>query len=234
MKKQATSGNIVAEPLGLTAAGTEEEVLECHHGNSNNIEELSLEDQNVVDSGVSLTTNGDSRDVMSSGESIDVKIADLGNACWIDRHFTDDIQTRQYRCLEVIIGAQYGPPADIWSVACMTFELATGDYLFEPHSGHGYSRDEDHIAHVIELLGPIPKHIALGGKYSREFFNKRGDLRHILQLQPWNLYSVLTEKYHWSSGDAEGLASFLTPMLAYSPQSRATAEQCLGHPWLNQ
>lgn len=49
-----------------------------------------------------------------------------------------------------------------------------------------------------------------------------------------NLYSVLTEKYHWSSEDAEGLASFLTPMLAYSPQSRATAEQCLTHLWLNQ
>ena len=56
----------------------------------------------------------------------------------------------------------------------MAFELATGDYLFEPHSGDNYTRDEDHIAHVIELLGPIPKGIALSGKYSREFFNKRG------------------------------------------------------------
>ena len=35
----------------------------------------------------------------------------------------------------------------------MAFELATGDYLFEPHSGENYSRDEDHIAHIIELLG---------------------------------------------------------------------------------
>ena len=26
-----------------------------------------------------------------------VKIADLGNACWDHHHFTDDIQTRQYR-----------------------------------------------------------------------------------------------------------------------------------------
>lgn len=55
------------------------------------------------------------------------------------------------------------------------FELATGDYLFEPHSGgEEYSRDEDHLAHVIELLGPIPRHIALAGKYSREFFNRKG------------------------------------------------------------
>ena len=49
-----------------------------------------------------------------------------------------------------------------------------------------------------------------------------------------NLYSVLVEKYHWPREEAEGLASFLTPMLAYSPQIRATAEKCLGHPWLKQ
>jgi hypothetical protein len=56
----------------------------------------------------------------------------------------------------------------------MAFELATGDYLFEPHSGDDYSRDEDHIAHIMELLGPIPIHIAHAGRYSKEFFNRRG------------------------------------------------------------
>ncbi|KAK7085478.1 SRSF protein kinase 2, partial [Halocaridina rubra] len=102
-----------------------------------------------------------------------VKIADLGNACWVDHHFTEDIQTRQYRCLEVLLGAGYGAPADIWSTACMAFELATGDYLFEPHSGADYTRDEDHLAHIIELLGKIPRHIAQSGKYSKEFFDKK-------------------------------------------------------------
>ncbi|XP_010856290.1 PREDICTED: SRSF protein kinase 3-like, partial [Bison bison bison] len=53
------------------------------------------------------------------------------------------------------------------------FELATGDYLFEPHSGEDYSRDEDHIAHIVELLGDIPPAFALSGRYSREFFNRR-------------------------------------------------------------
>lgn len=105
---------------------------------------------------------------------LQVKIADLGNACWTYQHFTEDIQTRQYRSLEVILGAGYDTSADIWSVACMAFELATGDYLFEPHSGEDYSRDEDHIAHIMELLGPIPLHIAHAGRYSKEFFNRRG------------------------------------------------------------
>ncbi|XP_033744468.1 SRSF protein kinase 3-like isoform X2 [Pecten maximus] len=164
---------------------------------------------------------------------IPVKIADLGNACWIHHHFTEDIQTRQYRCLEVLIGAGYGAPADLWSTACMAFELATGDYLFEPHSGEDYSRDEDHLAHIIELIGPIPRHIALSGKYSREFFNRKGELRHIVKLKPWGLYEVLTEKYEWEPSAAQQFSDFLMPMLIFDPEKRATASESLEHPWLS-
>lgn len=95
-----------------------------------------------------------------NADKLQVKIADLGNACWVvsanihywdgekvlstmkftcalnpnsktstcktpalfflqHKHFTDDIQTRQYRSLEVLTGAGYSTPADIWSTACM-------------------------------------------------------------------------------------------------------------------
>ena len=163
---------------------------------------------------------------------IKVKIADLGNACWIHHHFTEDIQTRQYRCLEVILGAGYSAPADIWSTACMAFELATGDYLFEPHSGHDYTRDEDHLAHIIELLGEIPRHIALAGTYSKDYFNRRGQLRSIISFKPWGLYEVLTDKYKWEPQIAQEFTDFLRPMLEYDPEKRAKASDCLAHPFL--
>ncbi|XP_063976254.1 SRSF protein kinase 3 [Diachasmimorpha longicaudata] len=163
---------------------------------------------------------------------VEVKIADLGNACWVHKKFTEDIQTRQYRSLEVLLGAGYHTSADIWSTACMAFELATGDYLFEPHSGADYSRDEDHLAHIIELLGEIPRRIALSGKYSKAFFTKKGELKHITGLKPWGLYEVLTEKYEWSPSEAREFAEFLTPMLEFDPITRATAAECLKHPWL--
>uniref|UniRef100_A0A673GR39 non-specific serine/threonine protein kinase n=1 Tax=Sinocyclocheilus rhinocerous TaxID=307959 RepID=A0A673GR39_9TELE len=149
------------------------------------------------------------------------------------KHFTEDIQTRQYRALEVLIGAEYGPPADIWSTACMAFELATGDYLFEPHSGEDYTRDEDHIAHIIELLGPIPPHFALSGRYSREYFSRRGELRHISNLKPWGLFEVLLEKYEWPLDQAAQFSDFLLTMLESIPENRATAAECLQHPWIN-
>ncbi|XP_043645782.1 SRSF protein kinase 1 [Drosophila teissieri] len=164
--------------------------------------------------------------------SVYVKIADLGNACWVDRHFTEDIQTRQYRSLEVILGAGYGTSADIWSTACMVFELATGDYLFEPHSGDTYSRDEDHLAHIIELLGPIPRPIVFRGTYAQQSFNRSGELRNISGLKPWGLMDVLLEKYEWSESEAASFASFLKPMLEFDPTKRATAAECLQHPWL--
>ena len=33
-------------------------------------------------------------------------VIDFGNACWVDHHFADEIQTRQYRCPEVILGTR--------------------------------------------------------------------------------------------------------------------------------
>ncbi|XP_030276147.1 SRSF protein kinase 1b isoform X4 [Sparus aurata] len=168
----------------------------------------------------------------ANADKLQVKIADLGNACWVNKHFTDDIQTRQYRSLEVLTGAGYSTPADIWSTACMAFELATGDYLFEPHSGEDYSRDEDHIALIIELLGKVPRKLILAGKYSKEFFTKKGDLRHITRLKPWGLLDVLVEKYEWSKDEAHTFSSFLLPMLDLVPERRATAAHCLSHPWL--
>uniref|UniRef100_A0AAQ5XFS4 non-specific serine/threonine protein kinase n=1 Tax=Amphiprion ocellaris TaxID=80972 RepID=A0AAQ5XFS4_AMPOC len=167
-----------------------------------------------------------------NSDKIKVKIADLGNACWVHKHFTEDIQTRQYRSLEVLIGAGYSTPADIWSTACMAFELATGDYLFEPHSGEDYSRDEDHIALIIELLGSVPRKLIMTGKYSKDFFTKKGDLKHITKLKPWGLLEVLIDKYEWPREEAECFTDFLLPMLELIPEKRATAAECLRHPWL--
>eukprot|EP00123_Amoebidium_parasiticum_P020387 comp4901_c0_seq1/m.1002 comp4901_c0_seq1/g.1002 ORF comp4901_c0_seq1/g.1002 comp4901_c0_seq1/m.1002 type:complete len:588 (-) comp4901_c0_seq1:592-2355(-) len=161
-----------------------------------------------------------------------VKLADLGNACWADHHFTDDIQTRQYRSPEVIVEGGYDSSADIWSIACMLFELGTGDYLFHPKASRDYSRDEDHLALIIELLGPLPKHVALGGARSKEFFNKEGRLRRIHNLKGWALTDVLHEKYRFKRHVAEQFADFLVPMLNVNPRKRATAKECLEHPWL--
>lgn len=159
-------------------------------------------------------------------------VVDLGNACWTHRHFSEDIQTRQYRAPEVLIGSKYDTSADMWSLGCITFELLTGDLLFDPREGGDYDRDEDHIAMFQELLGKIPKKVAMGGKYSKNFFDRKGNLKHIKQLKFWPIEDVLHEKYHFSVRDAEEIANFMLPLLEYDCRERATAYECLQHEWL--
>ena len=127
-------------------------------------------------------------------KSVRVKVADLGNGCWTFHHFSTEIQTRQYRSPEVIIGAHYDTSADIWSLACMIFELVTGDFLFEPRKGQCYDKDDDHLAQMMELLGQMPKNFAFSGSHSKRFFSRDGKLRKIRGLNYWPLERVLREK----------------------------------------
>lgn len=46
------------------------------------------------------------------------KFCDFGNACYIDKHFSEHIQTCEYQSPEVIVEASYNETADIWSLAC--------------------------------------------------------------------------------------------------------------------
>jgi len=128
--------------------------------------------------------------------------------------------------------ARYDTSADIWSLGCMTFELLTGDLLFDPRAGEDYDRDEDHLAMFQELLGKMPKRLALEGKYSKNFFCKKGNLKHIKHLKFWPIQDVLVEKYHFSEVDAQAVADFMTPLLDFDPNTRATALEALRSDWL--
>jgi serine/threonine-protein kinase SRPK3 len=75
-------------------------------------------------SGISLNKSATPKevsqeDLATAMDTISVKIADLGNACWVGHHFTNDIQTRQYRSPEVILGSKWGASTDVWSMAAM-------------------------------------------------------------------------------------------------------------------
>ena len=77
---------------------------------------------NVSDMDLGKTTHVQPKEMDKPDNQIDiisVKIADLGNACWVGHHFTNDIQTRQYRSPEVILGAKWGASTDVWSMAAM-------------------------------------------------------------------------------------------------------------------
>uniref|UniRef100_M3ZGB4 non-specific serine/threonine protein kinase n=2 Tax=Xiphophorus maculatus TaxID=8083 RepID=M3ZGB4_XIPMA len=159
-------------------------------------------------------------------------ISDLGSSCWVYKHFSEEIQTRQYRSLEVLLRSEYGPPADLWGVACMALESLTGDLLFHPKAGEFMSLEEDHIGQIVELLCRIPPDVVQSVKHSAQYFDRRGDLRRVGPLRPWRLYDLLVEKYNFLLEEASEFSNFLLRMLDYHSERRATAAQCLQHPWL--
>lgn len=55
------------------------------------------------------------------------------------------------------------------------FELLTAEYLFDPQGqGELFTKDDDHMAQIIELLGDFSLEAKMGGKYSRELFDHTG------------------------------------------------------------
>ncbi|XP_070789607.1 SRSF protein kinase 3-like [Pituophis catenifer annectens] len=162
-----------------------------------------------------------------------VKIADLGSACWTYKPFSKKIQTQPYRAVEVLLGLDYSTPADIWSAACLAFELATGKHLFKPQASQHFSRDDDHVALIIELLGKIPPKIALLWQQTSTFFSRQGALLRMSWISFYDLHHILVDKYSWPKPQATHFTSFVLPMLEYAPERRARAEKCLQHPWLS-
>ena len=69
-----------------------------------------------------------------------VKLVDLGTAFYVGRQGARDIQTREYRCPEGVLGLwPFGPAADVWSVGCLVFELLTGGRSTRSRRGRGPS-----------------------------------------------------------------------------------------------
>eukprot|EP01062_Namystynia_karyoxenos_P020062 TRINITY_DN1758_c1_g1_i1.p1 TRINITY_DN1758_c1_g1~~TRINITY_DN1758_c1_g1_i1.p1 ORF type:complete len:1374 (+),score=363.11 TRINITY_DN1758_c1_g1_i1:123-4124(+) len=169
------------------------------------------------------------------GRQYGVKISDFGAARWCQRKYpVATIQTREYRCPEVLIGApKVGPPIDVWSTACIVFELITGDFLFDPKNQTEFDKDLWHWVLIMQVLGEPPASYTKGtGKFTSKFFDKRGKLR-VKPLERTRLRTVFMQNYGMAREEATQLESFMAPMLAYDPAKRVSARQAAGHPWLS-
>jgi serine/threonine-protein kinase SRPK3 len=126
----------------------------------------------------------------------------------------------------------YNETSDIWSLACIIFELVTGDFLFQPEKGETFTKNDDHVAKFIQTLGKMPKNFAKRGEYYNKFFTKEGKMRRIKEIKYIPIKDILVKKYHFKENEAQALTDFLMPMLEFYPERRASARELLRHPWL--
>ncbi|XP_059649733.1 cell division control protein 2 homolog 1-like [Cornus florida] len=75
--------------------------------------------------------------LLIDGNNSAVKIADFGLARAFGvplRNYTGKVATLAYKAPELLLGANYSTPVDMWSVGCIFAEMVTGQPLFQAQS----------------------------------------------------------------------------------------------------
>ena len=97
------------------------------------------------------------------------QVIDFGSSCYEHQRVYTYIQSRFYRAPEVILGARYGMPIDMWSLGCILAELFTGYPLLPGED------EADQLSCIIELLGMPPQKLLDQSKRAKNFINSKGE-----------------------------------------------------------
>jgi len=160
-----------------------------------------------------------------------VRMGDLGNCCWVNKHFSDHIQTRDYRAPEVILGYPYSLQSDIFSIGVMFLELLVGVPIFSPRSGESNSvRNQMQLALMMRSLGNIPLHMLKRSRCASAYFTRRQKFRNLRSLRPLPFETLLRYKVR-DRRELLLLCDLLRLLLTLDPAKRISASQALRHPW---
>lgn len=150
-----------------------------------------------------------------------LKIADFGLARALtepSRPYTPEVCTLWYRAPEILLlNGQYGPELDVWSCACIFYELITRDGLFKGDS------DIDQIHKIFQILGtPSPQEWPEIASLLKPGFEKprRRLADYCPQLDVDDAGFDLLE-----------VSSFKQKMLVFNPLHRISANIALQHPY---
>ncbi|KAG9342621.1 hypothetical protein AGOR_G00246550 [Albula goreensis] len=174
-----------------------------------------------------------------------IKVIDFGSSCYEHQRVYTYIQSRFYRAPEVILGARYGMPIDMWSLGCILAELLTG-YPLLPGEDEG-----DQLACVIELLGMPSQKLLDASKRAKNFVSSKGYPRYCTVTTLPDGSVALTGgrsrrgKLRGPPGSKEWVTAlkgcddplfldFLKQCLEWDPTLRMTPSQALRHPWLRR
>ncbi|CAF3385771.1 unnamed protein product [Rotaria sp. Silwood1] len=174
-----------------------------------------------------------------------IKVIDFGSSCFEHQRVYTYIQSRFYRAPEIILGAKYGLPIDMWSLGCILSELLTGMPLFPGED------EADQLSCIIELIGMPSQKVQDASKRARNFISSKGHPRYCTVTTLPDGTSVLQGgrskrgkhrgppgSKDWSQAlkncDDPLFIDFLKRCLEWDPQIRLTPAQALRHSWLRR
>lgn len=174
-----------------------------------------------------------------------IKVIDFGSSCYEHQRIYTYIQSRFYRAPEVILGAKYGMPIDMWSLGCILAELLTGYPIF-PGEDEG-----DQLACIIEIQGMPSQKLLDQSKRARNFISSKGYPRYCSVTTGADNQVQLTGgrsrrgKHRGPPGSKELVTAlkgnddplfldFMKRCLEWDPAVRMTPPQALRHAWLRR
>jgi dual specificity tyrosine-phosphorylation-regulated kinase 2/3/4 len=166
--------------------------------------------------------------LFSDKQRSSIRVIDVGCSCFIGNLLFSYIQSRFYRAPEVILGTQYGPEIDIWSLGCVLCELVNGKPIFP-------AENEDELIQMIaEVVGPPPIALAKSVPRGSHFFNREGEI--VVKANSKG-------KYHTPGGSSimsevkyadRSFVELIEGCLRWDPHERLTAGEVLGNEWVNR
>ncbi|XP_012280498.1 dual specificity tyrosine-phosphorylation-regulated kinase 2 [Orussus abietinus] len=174
-----------------------------------------------------------------------IKVIDFGSSCYESQRVYTYIQSRFYRAPEVILGARYGMPIDMWSLGCILAELLTGFPLLPGED------EADQLACIIELLGMPPKKLLDSAKRTWQFISSKGNPRYCTATTMADGSTILSGglsrrgKHRGPPGSRELkralmgcddplFLDFIRRCLEWDPEQRMTPSKALRHAWLRR
>jgi len=137
-------------------------------------------------------------------------------SCSPTRRFTQEVVTLWYRAPEVLMGAHYFAPVDVWAAGCVFVEMLTGKPLFPG------------ICEIDQLFQIFSK---LGTPNDATWPEFTSLPNHGFAFPPWPQRPI-TRIVPESATDPSA-ADLLASMLTLDPEARITARAALTHPFFD-
>ncbi|KNA98061.1 CMGC/SRPK protein kinase [Fusarium oxysporum f. sp. lycopersici 4287] len=184
----------------------------------------------------------------SIDENLEVKLADMGGAYFLNDPPEEPVVPRALRAPELVLKGEFDKAQDIWSFGCLVFELIAGRHLFYicgPFKDET-EPDDEHLLEIQDRLGPLPDELYSHWKTSSRYYTKDR------QLYNWalggveegeepnmpkpSMLSTMEEAFdkegpEMTEDEAQEVKKLIRWIIQYDPAKRPSAEEILRHPW---